>query len=861
MADSITIANRLFPKFIDSTSEGRKIGYEHTYIDISQGKENDHLEYIVNWKKDIDTKLIQNKILPSGKWLDITLEEPLSRFGKKDGQDLAGAWDVIVKAQEDKTGQAQQIRDWSYQVILSDAELEKQGKEVQMRSEDKTVSMSKNTQSELNKKSAVILGVKKLTLKKREGQTVGVKQADDFHYYYGKMDSTEKSGTMTVTKGKGKNAVKEEVEFDVDPAIQSWKENWLFREPRTTEFKTSPKLLWKVLMDLKKGKSYPEERADYYTKSTLPILDLFLRRKGKQAHLTNPEKVAEIKKDLVKLRKDKIKEGREDEKPTAWYNSAKAVRGFLQIGAGFGVGDQEPTSPLAQSVKAWTGNWNLVKIEPEKIDDLFDCINYKSKGKSFWVEVPEPTKYTFNIQPEYNENKEPIFDTPNQQKELNAQKSEFMSKFNKDQKILAAQTSFKQLPNDKYSNNSQIPEDIFNTVKNLKLSNMKKTKDKDYELFYLTKTVDFDKKTRWETIPADWKNAELLVRICMEFGCRKNEALTISAFPAITKAKQVGTKGFTQTGDVKTGIDKMEAASKLQKNIQLEATIATWKTANLGDLGKLTVQQVINQDNARHIWQRCEEVREKYDFKRNSKQSHTLIGDDNFYIPISQIQDHPNSYTFNDEQTKNLSRLNWCLRHCYDKIGKDWNDTTQGAYFFDKPIHVLRHVMAQQFSYQTNQDWDWIAQRGHWKTIGVLKDSYAGLDQTINLVKNLHYGQLDFTQQAIEITDAEKQMFTSPEYQILKKSEFISKLNDASFRKNQPAEAYYIYQDMKHLDPDWQKHFGEVIKNWAADFKHNEKAVADYNTKYASKDKKIPAVVYVEKPVEIIEEVETEIEL
>ena len=383
---------------------------------------------------------------------------------------------------------------------------------------------------------------------------------------------------------------------------------------------------------------------------------------------------------------------------------------------------------------------------------------------------------------------------------------------------------------------------------------MEEQKDQQYNTFTKTKTIRFTSTEIWETIQSDWRNAELLFRVGLEFGTRANEAFTLSAFPPETTAKKTA-KGFVQDakGTVHTGIVKL-AKNKVVDKLRLVATIATWKTQKL-EAGALTVLEFINNQNTEVIWKRCQEVRKKYNYDEDQKQTHTLIGDDDEYMGIQRIGLHPNRNTPNPTQEQNRSRLYAVLKHCYaSKEGgnKDWNDTISGAYFFTHPAHCIRHVMAQQYSFQTNQDWDWIAQRGHWKTIGVLKDSYAGIDDTINLKKNMIYGDLGFNDNSMDITEAEKQLFQSPEYVLLTMSEHEQNLLNSTYRKDEPVNAYWIFLIYKQHNLEWEKSLPPNVLKFAKEFHHDQVQVDTFNAQFKEQIEKgsIQKVEFVEKPIE-----------
>ena len=287
---TITIAGKKFPLIVAIKGKTKT----NQFIDTAQKSESKKQEWYFGDTTDERAKadnppiLIENKKFPNGKWLNITLDETANwdtdkkeylRFNKKNPT-LAGAWDEIVKANKNKIPSSQQITQFTKHIAPTKTELAKAGKEVNMAGVEGTKKKpSKAIIRIWGKKSSLILNAK-VTLDKAKSGSRGVKQSDDFHAMYGLMDDAEKVEGTVIVKEKGKSP--KEVELNIDPAIQTWKKNWLFRDEPTKEKTTSPKILWKILMRLKKGESRPASRGEYYTdpvNADKSVIDLFLRIK------------------------------------------------------------------------------------------------------------------------------------------------------------------------------------------------------------------------------------------------------------------------------------------------------------------------------------------------------------------------------------------------------------------------------------------------------------------------------------------------------------------------------------------------------------------------------------------------------
>jgi len=51
----------------------------------------------------------------------------------------------------------------------------------------------------------------------------------------------------------------------------------------------------------------------------------------------------------------------------------------------------------------------------------------------------------------------------------------------------------------------------------------------------------------------------------------------------------------------------------------------------------------------------------------------------------------------------------------------------ESSYFWKRPLHSIRHAFAQYWLRNSEWNFGWVAEHGHWKTIEELKTSYGGI--------------------------------------------------------------------------------------------------------------------------------------
>ena len=61
------------------------------------------------------------------------------------------------------------------------------------------------------------------------------------------------------------------------------------------------------------------------------------------------------------------------------------------------------------------------------------------------------------------------------------------------------------------------------------------------------------------------------------------------------------------------------------------------------------------------------------------------------------------------------------------------------SYFYVRPLHSVRHAFAQYWLRNSNWNFAWVAEHGHWKTIEELKTSYGGIPKDVFISNSLAF--------------------------------------------------------------------------------------------------------------------------
>jgi hypothetical protein len=555
--------------------------------------------------------------------------------------------------------------------------------------------------------------------------------------------------------------------------------------------------------------------------------------------IPHTRKLGLIKADLMQLMFNDTKKGTAEESESKWYPKAKAIRGFLQANA-ISVPDQEPTSPLAQSVTDFAGKYAEIKLNAIEIKKFLEKLTHPIAE----VEIKEPEIFSISIP----------FDTPDAEKELKDAKKLFAIKYNKKQLFPHGVFPDAQV----WNKDSMISKEIFDAVADVTLDEFqeKEQEGTGYEFKY--KSFNFTLSKKFETVPDDWKNTELLVRLCLELGCRAEEAFSLSAYPSRAGEAKQTPKGFEQASFSDTDAESgMVWHNELQK---MQCTIITWKTHQMGAMGRISVQHILNKKTNALFRERQKKLMKEFDYETDPTKIICFIGNPDEYRSTKNFFNRKNPLT--SQQQKNRERLNAVIRYTYQAIGKKWTEPTQ-AYFFSHPIHSWRHIMAQNYTKQTNEDYDWIAKRGHWNTLTVLRESYASLGMEMQVKKDIQYGELELGEVATPLTEAQKRLAESKEFDEQDRSYRIQNLDDPRLRKDNPVQAYFDLLEIQQKYPEYlnRKDVSDKIRKFMDNFKHREMEVEQFNVRFEKeiKDKTVKKIEYVPAPE--LDEIESEDDL
>jgi hypothetical protein len=224
------------------------------------------------------------------------------------------------------------------------------------------------------------------------------------------------------------------------------------------------------------------------------------------------------------------------------------------------------------------------------------------------------------------------------------------------------------------------------------------------------------------------KDALMMFRIGRGMGLRAEELFTISAteFENAESATEIEEDQKFQISGVNFND---EFKTELHKEGTYMIRAMTSKTKWIGKY--TTTQDVADPELNKLIKEKMALKNTKSYYKETESNGYKvflLIGEQDFYIQSSTIfNKNPKVSGLQKEHRDNLYNV---LRRIYKEAGA----TKQ--YFQEHPVHALRHIMAQYWLFKTGYNYDFVAKRGHWNTISVLKDSYGAVsdDVTRNLL-------------------------------------------------------------------------------------------------------------------------------
>jgi hypothetical protein len=105
---------------------------------------------------------------------------------------------------------------------------------------------------------------------------------------------------------------------------------------------------------------------------------------------------------------------------------------------------------------------------------------------------------------------------------------------------------------------------------------------------------------------------------------------------------------------------------------------------------------------------------------------HALIGADDKYTNIRTINKPVDEVI---EVPKRRQIIKNILRHCYEHVNV--KEQKYYTFFFDRPIHSLRHVFAHYWLEKSGYNYNLVADLGHWHNLELLKGSYGKMNKKL----------------------------------------------------------------------------------------------------------------------------------
>lgn len=166
--------------------------------------------------------------------------------------------------------------------------------------------------------------------------------------------------------------------FMDEPQQVKWHDNWLNppdRKRKKQELSQSPKLLFKLF-----GKDMLATNASVMERKTKEEIIALLRPQARKVrNELYRDDDGNLNYDAEGIRiANETAENPEPHKPTAWYPYAKAIRGWMNQN-GIPVSVEPEESPLSQSVKAFSNQYNEIKMTQQQMIDFEACLIEASK--------------------------------------------------------------------------------------------------------------------------------------------------------------------------------------------------------------------------------------------------------------------------------------------------------------------------------------------------------------------------------------------------------------------------------------------------------------------------------------------------
>jgi len=216
------------------------------------------------------------------------------------------------------------------------------------------------------------------------------------------------------------------------------------------------------------------------------------------------------------------------------------------------------------------------------------------------------------------------------------------------------------------------------------------------------------------SIESYWDDAYFFFMLAIEMGMRAEEGFDIIAEPPINDESSGVT--IEEDGDEKI----------------YKVFLYTRKTELMAD-GKIHEGWIPNSPDGKKVQKliddRLSQIKRGVDIQKflDPKEKllnpiHSLIGADNKYTTIETIALPSDEVKGNIETRKILRNI---MRHCYEQVG------AKDVFYYDKPLHALRHVFAQYWLHKSGWNYNFVAKLGHWHTMSVLQKSYGKMGNDV----------------------------------------------------------------------------------------------------------------------------------
>jgi len=166
--------------------------------------------------------------------------------------------------------------------------------------------------------------------------------------------------------------------------------------------------------------------------------------------------------------------------------------------------------------------------------------------------------------------------------------------------------------------------------------------------------------------------------------------------------------------------------------------------------------------------------------KPRSNKLHSLIGADGKYTRIDTI----NLPTAKVKSTERRKIILMILRHCYEQAG------LEDTFFYDRPIHSLRHVFAHYWLKKSGYDYQLVMKLGHWNNQKLLEGSYGKIDPAFLQSKIDLVAQVDPSRTHDEIAE---------DREILRKSKTKRERKYTRGKPKPPLEVTEVLEDINEI--------------------------------------------------------------